>query len=728
MPGITAELLTNVIEKRGGTPTLHEVAQSKRRRVNAALARRPQPSPQPQSMLDSDDSNDDFTKNKEEYDKDLKLLCENKFDTRNSWNTPVINYFCDMRVLKSGDSNKINFELATATLDGSVKVLNHRIDSVSVDTARLMSVLDGKNYNHPNSFNRDSDDEDDEYIPEEGGRKKKSSKKQERATLYDGFDRIRLKRDTDFERNSDSKASEMDRELNINPLFRKMLTEFDEGGAKSLLMNSLKLDKDSQVTFVDPDTFDVPNCSFCNPVSKEPEAPKESTIQPELNSMISSILDKNIFTNSDDLISNDIGMLYDTLSGKDVELDEAFDNLADDDDDNNMNNDIPDYGWDGFDDPGFSDTDDANEGNQAASLPQDEYEELNPAGIKAIEKAEMARYKDIDSLLKDRWDGNRGHWKIKRLKRKHTPQDVPETEETSSSTSKSAGADIKSKGKRKKKEDEELIDFMDESLDVDEDVLFAKPSEKRKIQLPGNGSQLNRDITTLPDDLEWNSEKLIRKFMKPNQTVIGRKRIKKRQVANIEADGEFWAGVYENDYAPEDNPNFENIDDFNPINVDAGDDNDDYQDEDFYGDDGDEFGFEIPTQMLGTQATQSIYDIKRSIKYSKVSKRVNVKLLKNNLWRSVTSAANDEHQVKTRLSNLIKLTETNYQGKRKSELSTSFYLICVLHLANEHGLVLSNNDGDDLSDLKITGEIVDLEELEKEQEEAHAKIEKKSAI
>ncbi|GMG39220.1 unnamed protein product [Ambrosiozyma monospora] len=416
-------------------------------------------------------------------------------------------------------------------------------------------------------------------------------------------------------------------------------------------------------------------------------------------------------------------MLYDTLSGKDIDLDEVFDNIANEDDNddfNNMSPDIPDYGWDnGFDDGGFSDTNDANE---AASLPQDEYEELNKTEAKAIEKVEMARYKDIDLLLKDRWDGNRHHWKIKRLKRKRNRHDVPETEETISSTPKPVGSDTKSKSKKKK--DVELIDFIDESLDVDEDELFAKPSEKRKIQLPGNGSQLNRDITTLPDDLEWNSEKLIRKFLKPNQTVIGRKRIKKRQVGNIEADGEFWAGVYENDYSPEDNHNFENIENLNPIDADADDDDD--GDDDYYGIEGGEFGFEIPTQMLGTQATQSIYDIKRSVKYSKVSKRVNVKLLKDNLWHSVTSAANDKHQVQTKLSNLIRSTETKYQGKRKSELSTSFYLICVLHLANEHGLILSNNDDDDLSDLRITGEIVDLEELEKEQEEAHAKIEKTS--
>ncbi|GMG31407.1 unnamed protein product [Ambrosiozyma monospora] len=383
MTSITAQPLTNVIEKRAGTPMLHDLTLSKRRRVDAAPARKPQPPPQPQPQslffdteaeqsLSNDDIVDVFSKKKEDIDNDLKLLVENKFDSKNSWNTSVINYFCDMRVLKSGDSNRINFELATATLDGSVKVLTHRIDSVSVDTAKLMSVMDSKNYNGANSY-YDMEEDDGEYIPEEEALKRKSAKKKMRVTLLDGFSRIRLRRDTDVEENSNSKSNEMDRELNINPLFRKMLTEFDEGGAKSLLMNSLKLDKDSQVTFVDPGTFDVPNCHFCNPVSKEPEQPKENTIQPELNSKISSILDKDIFAHSDDLISNDIGMLYDTLSGKDIDLDEVFDNIANEDDNddfNNMSPDIPDYGWDnGFDDGGFSDTNDANE---AASLPQDE--------------------------------------------------------------------------------------------------------------------------------------------------------------------------------------------------------------------------------------------------------------------------------------------------------------------------------------------------------------------
>lgn len=51
----------------------------------------------------------------------------------------LIDYFADMSLLREGDS--INFQKASHTLDGCVKVYSSRIDSVDQETRQLLLGL-----------------------------------------------------------------------------------------------------------------------------------------------------------------------------------------------------------------------------------------------------------------------------------------------------------------------------------------------------------------------------------------------------------------------------------------------------------------------------------------------------------------------------------------------------------------------------------------------------------
>jgi condensin complex subunit 2 len=51
----------------------------------------------------------------------------------------LIDYFADMSLLRDGDS--INFQKASYTLDGCVKVYTSRIDSVDLETKQLLLGL-----------------------------------------------------------------------------------------------------------------------------------------------------------------------------------------------------------------------------------------------------------------------------------------------------------------------------------------------------------------------------------------------------------------------------------------------------------------------------------------------------------------------------------------------------------------------------------------------------------
>lgn len=51
----------------------------------------------------------------------------------------MIDYFHEMTFIREGDS--INFQKASCTLDGCVKIYTSRVDSVATETGKLLSGL-----------------------------------------------------------------------------------------------------------------------------------------------------------------------------------------------------------------------------------------------------------------------------------------------------------------------------------------------------------------------------------------------------------------------------------------------------------------------------------------------------------------------------------------------------------------------------------------------------------
>ena len=99
----------------------------------------------------------------------MKMATDNKINATNSWNFALIDYFHDLSLLKEGDG--VNFQKASCTLDGCVKIYTSRVDSVATETGKLLSGLadSGNNKKHhgqewiEDDKNRD-DEEDEEGI------------------------------------------------------------------------------------------------------------------------------------------------------------------------------------------------------------------------------------------------------------------------------------------------------------------------------------------------------------------------------------------------------------------------------------------------------------------------------------------------------------------------------------------------------------------------------------
>ncbi|OIR58578.1 MAG: condensin complex non-SMC subunit Cnd2 [Amphiamblys sp. WSBS2006] len=70
----------------------------------------------------------------------MKIAAENKITAKNSWSLSLIDYFSEVRFLKD-NQNEINFQKASCTLDGCVKVYASRVDSMADEAGRLLVGL-----------------------------------------------------------------------------------------------------------------------------------------------------------------------------------------------------------------------------------------------------------------------------------------------------------------------------------------------------------------------------------------------------------------------------------------------------------------------------------------------------------------------------------------------------------------------------------------------------------
>ena len=107
----------------------------------------------------------------------MKMATDNKINATNSWNFALIDYFHDMSLLKEGDG--VNFQKASCTLDGCVKIYTSRVDSVATETGKLLSGLADSNDKKPRRGEEEGEAGNDEEEGEEGedGVKKKPRKR-----------------------------------------------------------------------------------------------------------------------------------------------------------------------------------------------------------------------------------------------------------------------------------------------------------------------------------------------------------------------------------------------------------------------------------------------------------------------------------------------------------------------------------------------------------------------
>lgn len=169
----------------------------------------------------------------------LQMASENKITAHNTWGLPLIEHLEDL-IQDEGAVRRTNFQKASVTLDAGVKIYSYRVDSVHTETFKMLGGLGRAGI--------DGAEDGEGAELGDGGLGAKSLKKKRRgdlqpeATLESSLEALNVKK--------------FDLAFAVDPLFHKTSAQFDEGGAHGLLLNNLSVYKGCNIVF---DSMDVPD-------------------------------------------------------------------------------------------------------------------------------------------------------------------------------------------------------------------------------------------------------------------------------------------------------------------------------------------------------------------------------------------------------------------------------------------------------------------------------------
>ena len=649
-----------------------------------------------------------MTKSFEEW---MKMAADNKINSKNSWSFALIDYFSELTFLRDGDS--INFQKASCTLDGCVKIYASRVDSVVDETTKLLNGLTDKKFADDSTANDGNDAEEEEEFAVKAKSRKPSRLVE---TIEKNPEALCLKN--------------FDLEFSIDPLFKKTSAEFDEGNNRGTLLKSLEVSPlDNLVIFDSSDKIPIDFGVFDDDLAAgEPEIIIDiSQLQQNFGSaLVDLTAGKSLCPAFEDYsftASADMSELMDRLSLVTAHIPQNdFVALPADNDDDNYYEEA--HFDDGMDDyyemPG-----DSAEAIQES--PQQAQKHVHWSKETVTDETGLSYF---DATMKQTWAGPE-HWKIRRSAR--VAQAASSTQRSSDESSQSAPSSTQS-SRRASKQEKPAINFA--AAEVDLRSIFAKPPSSASITL-GKAAILERNESKhlLPDDLHFTSANLLKLFIKPDWKLnlransddsSNRRSSRLRQsysgVNGNFVDRDFWLsqdherkeGVYEA-YNQAVQAEREDEDDAAAGGFDDFDDYDGFP-ATFAAEPSNAFSTQTDSQQQQQFSQQMVaaprFTFAPQLNYARVAKRVDIAKLKATLWqeflestnavkqkspvKKTIASSNNENSADTSntFSHLISNLAKTYPTDALAEVSVPYCFICLLHLANENNLEIKPVESD----------------------------------
>lgn len=572
----------------------------------------------------------------------IKLASENKINQKNTWELSLIDHLCDIIKVDAENHVDTNFQKASCTLEAGVKIYSLRVDSVHSEAYKVLAAI-----NRVGQENNEDGTVEDSNInsgqDENNSKKEKDRKLSPLSTLESSYDALNVKK--------------FDAAFAVDPLYHQTSAQFDEGGAKGLLLNNLGVYGGCRVLF---DSLEVPaKCSSCSnqhdketiDISFAQECSEEMVLDMSKKFEISPSL-REIVNHFDD----DNKRPPDTFSSgtKQAEpVDEPYDTGAE-------------FNADTFENQGTWNVDHDDQTNVSDQgtyggdpIISSHYEDKEPTNVYDHDTDD--RYAEVDGYLflnlgytskLNAWAGP-DHWKFRKVR-------------GSENVMEEIGSPAITKKTKNKKQTIIDVEFL-KSFDKDMSDVFAPPKNPNALLLPTNKEPCN---TTLPEDCHYQPESLVKLFLLPNVLCLGRSRRKISAELSHQTDG------YNEMSSWDDETGFAD-------HFDDGHDGSDVDD----------------SNALVSQPRQVN---KIEVRYDRTSKQIDVQALKETLWESLQQSQVQSVQAQGETISFKHILATFPDDCRTAaslkDISPHLCFISLLHLANEHGLSIQGCESlDDLS-------------------------------
>ncbi|KAL3652634.1 hypothetical protein CASFOL_002315 [Castilleja foliolosa] len=573
----------------------------------------------------------------------IKLASENKINQKNTWELNLIDHICEIIKVEEENDVETNFQKASCTLEAGVKIYSMRVDYVHSEAYKVLGRI--SRVGQEDEQDRIAEDGNACTEQGEGEEKKQGKKLSPLSTLESSFAAINVKKFDD-------------------PLYHQTSSLFDERGARGLLLNNLGVYGNCQVLF---DSSEVPGkCNTLVPQSERLDTIDLSFAKECIEEMVLNMQNKSEISPSfraiiNQLDDDDRRRFESNCSGQ------SSCGKVNDNPERNVDFDGNTFGdsgtWDFDNDDQASVVDDGSYDQDTGFPNHLEVPDLSGEHLGVHDSDEYDRFEEVDSYLfsslgfstkQNAWAGP-NHWKFQKAKEPETP----------------AMENVSPKPKKTKNKKADLdIDFSN-AIENDISLIFDPPKNIKSLLLPANRAPSN---TKLPEDCHYQPENLVKLFLLPHVLCLGKSRRKL-----IHEDGQQRDGYEATTSWDDDNGFGDNLDDGNAYGVD----------------------FEEPSSTLVSQPRQVN---KVEVQYDKTSKQVDVHALKETLWDHIQKS--NQNSVEDEVPNgnisfkqvLSSFPDGCTASASLNDISPHLCFICLLHLANEHGLrIIGCPSLDDLS-------------------------------
>ncbi|XP_038702660.1 condensin complex subunit 2-like isoform X1 [Tripterygium wilfordii] len=581
----------------------------------------------------------------------IKLASENKINQKNTWEFGLIDHLYEIIKVEEEGDVETNFQKASCTLEAGVRIYSLRVDSVHSEAYKVLGGINRAGQDNE----QDANMEDANIVGdhEEGQSKKEMDKKiSPLSTLESSFEALNVKK--------------FDVAFSVDPLYHQTTAQFDEGGAKGLLLNNLGVYAGCRVLF---DSQEVPGkCTSCETRCENSDAIDLNFSREYIEQMVLIMRTKDEISptlrNIVNQFDEDNRRPQDTFSycqQSTEEVDADYDGAAE------FGDAFENCGTLAFDND--DETSCVNEDPNGADAVFPSYDEENESI--AFRNPDIDdRFEKVDGYLflnlgftssQNSWAGP-DYWKYRKAK------GLEDHNATGN------GSSVTTNKSRNKKQAEPDIDFT-KALDDEFPDVFAPPKNPKSLLLPANRAPCN---TMLPEDCHYQPEDLVKLFLLPNVMCLG----KRGKKSSDELRQQF--------------------DDNEPMQS--------WDDESAHGGQFDDVNAHSDVEEEpNTFVSQPRQVNKIEVQYDKTSKQVDVQALKETLWdhmQEYPQMTVEEQEEKLSFKNLLESFPSDCRAAPTiKDISPHLCFICLLHLANEHGLSIHGcTNLDDLSiNLPSTG-------------------------